>query len=152
MSSHVSRSRSRSPTSGPSDAPSSPSASPCFGDVGHSEGASTPKASPDRVVSPRASHQSSPSTSRHTMGNEMVIADTPWSTELTSPPTARATVANLQLRITEMASSQRKLQDAHDRQVQTTLNNEYSLLAPRTSCYVKPLPHGHETAHAASNS
>ena len=59
------------------------------------------------------------------MGNEMVIADTPWSTELTSPPTAPANVVNLQLRITEMASSQLQLQDAHDRQVQTTLNNEY---------------------------
>jgi hypothetical protein len=59
------------------------------------------------------------------MGNEMVITDTPWSTELTSPPTAPATVANLQFCITEMASSQLQLQDAHNRQVQTTLNNEY---------------------------
>ena len=34
-------------------------------------------------------------------------------------------MANLQLRITEMASFQLQLQNAHDRQVQTTLNNKY---------------------------
>jgi hypothetical protein len=58
------------------------------------------------------------------MGNEMVIVDTPWSTELTSPPAAPATMASLLLRITEMSSSHSQLQVAHDRQVQTTLNNE----------------------------
>jgi hypothetical protein len=58
------------------------------------------------------------------MGNKMIIANTPWSTKLASLPTAPATVATLQLRITEMAPAQRHLQAAHDSQVQTTLNNE----------------------------
>jgi hypothetical protein len=55
----------------------------------------------------------------------MVIVNTPSSTELTSLPTVPATVATLQLCITEMATAQQQLQDAHDHQVHTTLNNEY---------------------------
>jgi hypothetical protein len=53
------------------------------------------------------------------------MTNAPSSPELHLPPTAHANVASLQIRITEMASTQSQLQDALDQQVQTTLNNEY---------------------------
>ena len=121
-----SRSRSRSPTflTSPSRSPSSTGHRSVDART-HSEGASSPNATPDRIVSPRGSHMSSPSTSRHTLGNELVVVPTLAENPLATLALEPATVPQLQLRIAEMSASQQQLQRTHAEQLQSMLNKEH---------------------------